>query len=95
MTYVPWSRPDPKGRTGWSSSSESRHNERGFPQREGITLAQQRGVCTGRKTTLTPERAAELVKRAGTGSPKVVLARDYGISRKTVNQYLRHATLER
>src|SRR5215217_7670927 len=60
-------------------------------QREGIALAQQRGVYKGRKKTLTPERAAELVQRAGSGIPKVVLARDYGISRETVYQYLRHA----
>ena len=63
-------------------------------QREGIALAQQRGVYKGRKKTLTPERAAELVKRAGSGIPKVVLARDYGISRETVYQYLRHGKLE-
>ena len=63
-------------------------------QREGITLAQQRGAYKGRKKTLTPERAAELVQRAGNGVPKSVLARDYGISRETVYQYLRHAKLE-
>jgi DNA invertase Pin-like site-specific DNA recombinase len=63
-------------------------------QREGIALAQQRGVYKGRKRTLTPERAAELVQRAGSGIPKVVLARDYGISRETVYQYLRHAKLD-
>lgn len=60
-------------------------------QREGIALAQQRGVYKGRKKTLTPERAAELVERAGSGIPKVVLARDYGISRETVYQYIRLA----
>jgi DNA invertase Pin-like site-specific DNA recombinase len=63
-------------------------------QREGIALAQQRGVYKGRKKTLTPERAAELVQRAGSGIPKVVLARDYGISRETVYQYLRQAKLD-
>jgi DNA invertase Pin-like site-specific DNA recombinase len=62
-------------------------------QREGIALAQQRGVYKGRKKTLTPERAAELVNRASSGIPKVVLARDYGISRETVYQYLRQARL--
>lgn len=62
-------------------------------QREGIALAQQRGVYKGRKKTLSPERAAELVKRAGSGVPKVTLARDYGISRETVYQYLRHSKL--
>ncbi|MGX1163697.1 DNA invertase Pin-like site-specific DNA recombinase [Arthrobacter sp. SLBN-100] len=60
-------------------------------QREGIALARQRGAYKGRKKTLTPERAAELVKRAGSGVPKVVLARDYGISRETVYQYIRLA----
>ena len=63
-------------------------------QREGIALAKQRGAYKGRKKTLTAERAAELVQRAGSGVPKVVLARDYGISRETVYQYLRHAALE-
>lgn len=33
-------------------------------QREGIALAKQRGAYKGRKKTLTPERAAELVQRA-------------------------------
>lgn len=62
-------------------------------QREGIALAKQRGAYKGRKKTLTPERAAELVQRAGTGVPKSLLARDYGISRETVYQYLRQAKL--
>jgi DNA invertase Pin-like site-specific DNA recombinase len=61
-------------------------------QREGVALAKQRGVYTGRKRA-TPERAAELVMRAGSGVPKAVLACDYGISRETVYQYPRHAKL--
>ncbi|MEO8284311.1 MAG: recombinase family protein [Pseudarthrobacter sp.] len=60
-------------------------------QREGIALAKQRGAYKGRKKTLTPERVIELVQRAETGVPKVVLAHDYGISRETVYQYLRQA----
>jgi DNA invertase Pin-like site-specific DNA recombinase len=60
-------------------------------QREGIALAKQRGAYRGRKKTLTPERAAELVQRAANGIPKSVLASDYGISRETVYQYLRQA----
>ena len=63
-------------------------------QREGIALAKQRGAYKGRKKTLTLERAAGLVQRAGSGVPKAVLARDYGISRETAYQYLRHAKLE-
>jgi DNA invertase Pin-like site-specific DNA recombinase len=38
-------------------------------QREGITLAQQRGAYKGRKKTLTPEQAAELVQRQRMESP--------------------------
>jgi Resolvase, N terminal domain len=36
-------------------------------QKERVALAKQRGANKGRKKTLTPERAAELVQRAGTG----------------------------
>ena len=39
-------------------------------QREGIALAKQRGAYKRRKKTLTPERAAELVQRAGNGIPE-------------------------
>ncbi|MGX1163440.1 DNA-binding CsgD family transcriptional regulator [Pseudarthrobacter sp. SLBN-100] len=38
--------------------------------------------------------ADEVVRRAGSGSAKAVLACDYGISRETVYQYLRHAKLD-
>ena len=62
-------------------------------QREGIALAQQRGAYRGRKKTLTPERAAEMIQRSVAGVSKSVLAHDYGISRETVYQYLRQATL--
>jgi DNA invertase Pin-like site-specific DNA recombinase len=53
-------------------------------QREDIALAKQRGAYKGRKRTLTPERAAELVQRAGSDVPKAILTRDYGISREIV-----------
>ncbi|WP_457550078.1 recombinase family protein [Bacillus mobilis] len=62
-------------------------------QREGIALAKQRGADHGRKKTLTPEPAAELVQRAASGVPKSALASDYGISRETVYQHLRQAKL--
>jgi DNA invertase Pin-like site-specific DNA recombinase len=42
-------------------------------QREGIAQAKQRGANKGRKKTPAPERAAELVRRAGSGVPKAVL----------------------
>ncbi|MCX8453693.1 recombinase family protein [Paenarthrobacter ureafaciens] len=58
-------------------------------QREGILLAKQRGAYRGRKRSLSAEKAAELATRAALGVPKSVLAREYGISRETVYQYLR------
>ncbi len=61
-------------------------------QREGIALAQKRGAYRGRKKTLSPEQSTELVRRAAAGIPKSTLAKDYGISRETVYQYLRQAT---
>lgn len=54
----------------------------------------QRGAYKGRKKTLTPERVAELVQRAGNRVPNALLARDYGISRETDYQYLRQAKVE-
>lgn len=63
-------------------------------QREGIALAKQRGAYKGRKKTLTPERAAELVQRSANGIPKTVLGGEYGRqSEETVYQYLRQAKL--
>lgn len=61
----------------------------GDRQREGIALAKQRGAYTGRKRTLGPEQMTELVARAAAGTPKSELARQYGLSRETVCQYLR------
>jgi len=60
-------------------------------QREGIALAKQRGAYRGRKKTLSDERVAELVRRVGRGEKKSVIARDMGISRETLYQYLRGA----
>ena len=58
-------------------------------QREGIALAKKRGVYKGRKPSLQPDQAAELRQKAQAGAKKAVLAREYGISRETVYQYLR------
>lgn len=58
-------------------------------QREGIALARQRGAYRGRKKALTPERADELRSRAAAGEPKARLAREFGLSRETVYQYLK------
>jgi DNA invertase Pin-like site-specific DNA recombinase len=58
-------------------------------QREGIAAAQQRGVYTGRKPSLTEVQAQQLRERAPAGERKSVLAKDFGISRETVYAYLR------
>lgn len=60
-------------------------------QREGIALAKTRGVYKGRKRSLSPEQVSELVARALSGIPKTQLAREYGLSRETVYQYLRRS----
>ncbi|QYF91355.1 recombinase family protein [Arthrobacter sp. PAMC25284] len=61
----------------------------GERQREGITLAKARGAYRGRRKALTPEKAAELRDRAGAGEQKTGLAREFGISRETLYQYLK------
>jgi DNA invertase Pin-like site-specific DNA recombinase len=61
----------------------------GERQREDITLARARGAYRGRKKALSPEQAGELRRRAGTGEQKTGLAREFGINRETLYQYLR------
>jgi DNA invertase Pin-like site-specific DNA recombinase len=58
-------------------------------QKEGIALAKQRGVYRGRKNSLSPEQVAEMKQRAASGEPKAALAREFGVSRETIYQYLR------
>lgn len=58
-------------------------------QREGIALAKQRGAYRGRKPTLAAEQVSELQRRAQSGEKKSQLAREFGISRETLYQYLR------
>jgi DNA invertase Pin-like site-specific DNA recombinase len=58
-------------------------------QREGIVLAKQRGVYQGRKPALSPADRVELRRRVDAGQKKGQVARDFGISRETLYQYLR------
>jgi DNA invertase Pin-like site-specific DNA recombinase len=58
-------------------------------QREGIALAKQRGAYRGRKKSLSEQEIAELRQRAASGEKKTALAREFGISRETLYQYLR------
>ena len=58
-------------------------------QREGIALAKQRGAYRGRKKSLSPQQVADLRQRAHQGEQKSRLAREWGISRETLYQYLK------
>jgi DNA invertase Pin-like site-specific DNA recombinase len=60
-------------------------------QREGITLAKQRGAYRGRKQALSSAQAEDLRRRAASGEPKAALARAFGISRDTLYEYLKRA----
>jgi DNA invertase Pin-like site-specific DNA recombinase len=58
-------------------------------QREGITLAKKRGAYRGRKPALSPVQIADLKTRIDAGEKKAKIAREMGISRETLYQYLR------
>lgn len=58
-------------------------------QKEGIILAKKRGVYKGRKKSLSPEKIEELKRRIEAKEKKLHLAREYGISRETLYQYLK------
>lgn len=57
-------------------------------QREGIAIAKQAGKYQGRKPKLTDEQAQALRARVATGVPKAAVAREFGVSRETLYQYL-------
>jgi DNA invertase Pin-like site-specific DNA recombinase len=58
-------------------------------QREGIALAKQRGAYRGRKKSLSDIQIIEVRQRVAAGEQKTKLAREFGISRETLYQYLR------
>jgi DNA invertase Pin-like site-specific DNA recombinase len=58
-------------------------------QREGIAIAKRAGVYKGRKPSLSSERVVDLLERVAAGEMKTMLAREFGISRETLYQYLR------
>jgi DNA invertase Pin-like site-specific DNA recombinase len=57
-------------------------------QREGIAVAKDNGVYKGRPKSLSDEQSAEIRRRAAAGERKADLAREFGVSRYTVYQYL-------
>jgi DNA invertase Pin-like site-specific DNA recombinase len=59
-------------------------------QREGIALAKAKGtVYKGRKPALNAERIAQLREQAASGANRTKLAKEFGISRETLYQYIR------
>ena len=58
-------------------------------QLEGIALAKKRGAFKGRKKSLSQGEVAELHQRITAGMSKAQAAREFGISRETLYQYLR------
>jgi DNA invertase Pin-like site-specific DNA recombinase len=60
-------------------------------QREGIALAKQRGAYKGRKKALSQSSIVYLHQRLATGISKAQVAREFGISRQTLYQYLRRS----
>lgn len=58
-------------------------------QREGIALAKQRGAYRGRKKSLSSAQVEDLQRRIASGEKKTQVAREFGISRETLYQYIR------
>jgi DNA invertase Pin-like site-specific DNA recombinase len=66
-----------RGSSNWLSRS-----------RFGIILAKRRGAYRGRKKALSPDAVQRLRERIDTGISKAKIAREFGISRQTLYQYL-------
>jgi DNA invertase Pin-like site-specific DNA recombinase len=58
-------------------------------QREGINLAKSRGVYRGRKKSLSDDKVSAMKDQLLAGEKKAKIARDLGISRETLYQYLK------
>jgi len=57
-------------------------------QREGIAVAKKNGIYKGRKKSLGPDQIVALKERVASGENKTDLAKELGISRVTLYQYL-------
>ena len=58
-------------------------------QMEGIALAKKRGAYKGRKAILSLAQVNDIKARVTNGDKKSHIARDFGISRETLYQYLK------
>lgn len=57
-------------------------------QREGIAIAKAKGAFKGRKPVFDSEDQKKLFELASAGVSKTMIARQFGVSRQTVYQYL-------
>jgi DNA invertase Pin-like site-specific DNA recombinase len=64
-------------------------------QREGIALAKRSGVYKGRAKKLNEDQAQAVRDRIAAGEHKATVARDLGISRPTLYQYMKGAMATR
>ena len=58
-------------------------------QREGIEIAKKKGSYKGKKKALSPQQVVALQQRVAEGNKKRTVAKQRGISRETLYQYLR------
>ncbi len=58
-------------------------------QLEGIAQAKRRGVYRGRQRAISDDQFPVISRRIEDGETKATIARDYGISRETLYQFLR------
>jgi DNA invertase Pin-like site-specific DNA recombinase len=58
-------------------------------QSEGIAIAKASGKYNGRRPALTTSQAAQLREKVANGMPKAEVARQLGVSRSTVYEYLK------
>lgn len=58
-------------------------------QLEGIAIAKKKGAYKGRKPSLSDEQISKLKEKVANGEKKTSVAKEFGISRETLYQYLR------
>lgn len=63
-------------------------------QKEGIELAQKRGVYKGRSRALSDTQVDDLIKRVQDGESKTSIAERFNLSRQAVYKYIRRYTTE-
>jgi DNA invertase Pin-like site-specific DNA recombinase len=61
-------------------------------QREGVQIAKAAGAYKGRKPSLTPDRVVVIRQRLAGGEKKASLAREFKISRQTLDTHLNAET---